>query len=490
MMRSLFSAISGLRNHMTYMDVIGNNIANVNTIAFKSSRVNFQEVLVQTLRGASSPQDDLGGANPLQIGLGMKIGSIDVLQTQGSLQTTGKLTDFAIQGDGFFVLSDGQKNVYTRDGSFDVAVNGDLVSPVTGWKVQGWSVAPGGTIDTLSPVSTINIPFGSAMAANATSTMRLAGNLNASAPFGSATNTTVNVYDSLGNLHSVKMAFTHTAAGEWTVTDALSVTATLAGGGTGSLASISGQPADLRPGTYAVTTTASGDISYVFTPTGGPAEAAVSGTITAGGTNTTLIPGLTLTANGALTNGTHTITVGGGTAIDFGTDGAYVTSNPAISLNLTPGGGAESPQNVAINLAEVTSFAGEGTVNTESQDGFAAGSLVTFSVSASGEITGIFSNGSNHVIGQVALATFTNPGGLSRGGDNMMEATSNSGEARIGAANTEGRGTVSSGVLEGSNVDLAQQFTNVIIAQRGFQASSRVITASDEMLNELVNIRR
>ena len=176
--------------------------------------------------------------------------------------------------------------------------------------------------------------------------------------------------------------------------------------------------------------------------------------------------------------------------MNFDANGAYDASNATISLNLTPGGGALSPQAVTLNMADITSFAGEGTVNTASQDGFPAGTLVTFSVSSNGEITGIFSNGSNQRIGQVALATFTNPGGLSKAGDNMLETTSNSGEARIGAANSEGRGTISAGVLEGSNVDLAQQFTNVIIAQRGFQASSRVISASDEMLNELVNIRR
>ena len=213
----------------------------------------------------------------------MKIGSIDVLQTQGSLQSTGKLTDFAIQGDGYFVLSNGVKNVYTRDGAFDVASNGDLVNPTTGWKVQGWTASAGGAIDTLAPVGTVNIPFGSTMAASATHSMNLAGNLNSASPVGTAVNTTVNVYDSLGNLHSVKVTFAHTDDGEWTVNDALSTTANLTAGGSGSLASIAGTPNDLRPGSYAITTTAAGDISYVFTPTNGTAEAPVNGTISAGG---------------------------------------------------------------------------------------------------------------------------------------------------------------------------------------------------------------
>jgi len=490
MMRSLFSAISGLRNHMVYMDVIGNNIANVNTIAFKSQRVTFQDVLGQTLRSATSPQDTLGGTNPLQVGLGMKIGSIDTLQTQGSLQATGKLTDFAVQGDGYFILSDGVKNVFTRDGAFDVATNGDLASPVTGWKVQGWTATATGEIDTLAPVGTINIPFGSTMAANATGSMTLAGNMNSNTALGKAVNTTLNVYNSLGNLTSVKVAFTHIAAGQWAVTDSLMASPGSTLAGTGSIDSATGVPSDLRPGTYSITSTATGDLTVVFTPTGGTAEPAVSGTITAGGTNTTIIPGMTLTGDTPLVAGTQTITVGPGTTLNFDANGSYSTTNPALSVSLTHTDGATSPQTVNLDLTKLTSFSGDGSVSTQSQDGFAAGSLVTFSVSSSGEITGIFSNGSNQLIGQLALATFTNPGGLNRAGDNILESTANSGEARIGTANSEGRGTVGAGVLEGSNVDLAQQFTNVIIAQRGFQASSRVISASDELLQELVNIRR
>ena len=148
MMRALFSAISGMKNHMSYMDVVGNNIANVNTIAFKSSRATFQDILGQTVRGASTPQAGRGGTNPAQIGLGMQLGGIDNIMTQGSLQSTGKLTDFAVQGDGFFVVSDGTRNYYTRDGAFDISLSGEMVNSASGLKVQGWVAGADGSIDT------------------------------------------------------------------------------------------------------------------------------------------------------------------------------------------------------------------------------------------------------------------------------------------------------------------------------------------------------
>ena len=132
----MFAAIAGLRNHIAFMDVVGNNIANVNTTAFKASRVTFQDMLSQTMTGASAPTADRGGTNPVQVGLGMQLGGIDVFHGQGSLQSTGKLTDFAIQGNGFFILKDGGRMFYTRDGAFDVAVSGELVNPTNGFKVQ------------------------------------------------------------------------------------------------------------------------------------------------------------------------------------------------------------------------------------------------------------------------------------------------------------------------------------------------------------------
>src|SRR5919202_2147070 len=164
MMRSMFSAISGLKNHQTFMDVVGNNIANVNTTGFKQSRVTFQDILSQTVRGASAPQGGRGGVNPEQIGLGVLISGIDTIQSQGTLQSTGKLTDMAIQGDGYFVMGDGKQNFFSRDGSFDLGIDGTLVKPASGLHVMGWQADPlTGAIDTSVPATAITIPVGAGM---------------------------------------------------------------------------------------------------------------------------------------------------------------------------------------------------------------------------------------------------------------------------------------------------------------------------------------
>src|ERR1700736_4823997 len=164
MMRSMFAAISGLKNHQTFMDVVGNNIANVNTTGFKQSRVTFQDILSQTVRGASSPQGGRGGVNPEQIGLGVVLSGIDTIQSQGTLQSTGKSTDMAIQGDGYFVVNDGKQNFFTRDGSFDLGVDGTLVDPASGNHVMGWQTSPlTGLVNTTVPPTVLTIPIGGGM---------------------------------------------------------------------------------------------------------------------------------------------------------------------------------------------------------------------------------------------------------------------------------------------------------------------------------------
>ncbi|MBK8559846.1 flagellar hook protein FlgE [Candidatus Amarobacter glycogenicus] len=440
MMRALFSAISGMKNHMSYMDVVGNNIANVNTIAFKSSRATFQDILGQTVRGASTPQAGRGGTNPAQIGLGMQLGGIDNIMTQGSLQSTGKLTDFAVQGDGFFVVSDGTRNFYTRDGAFDIDVEGTLVNPVTGLTVMGWVADATGAVDTESPLQALQIPFGTRISAQATQDLTLpapkagmvmAGNLDAGTPTVAPDNeitTTVTAYDSLGNAKTIRVIFTKTATNTWDVT-------------------------------------AMHDIPDVPGPDATPGNAFDDAVTIANGTLSFLPTGTLDT--GIANNGMVSFTI------------------PAAAL----GTGAD-PLAFTLDLTTFSQYAGASQSNLQSQTGSAAGALVSFAVGSTGEVTGIYSNGANRIIGQLALASFTNPGGLQRQGQNLWAPSSNSGEAIVGLPNTNGRGSVSTGTLESSNVDLAQQFTNVILAQRGFQSSSRVITAGDQMLQDLVNIIR
>ncbi|HEX7490377.1 MAG TPA: flagellar hook protein FlgE [Candidatus Limnocylindrales bacterium] len=421
MLRSMFSAISGLRGHQIMMDVIGNNIANVNTVGFKSGRVNFQDILSQTVHGATAPSGGLGSINPAQIGLGMTVAGIDVLQTQGNLQSTGKTTDMAIQGDAFFIESDGGQTVYTRDGAFDIALDGSLANPASGLKVQGWQADSAGGIDITQPITNLVIPIGQRTTALATSHVTLSGNLDAGAADATTVPTTMTVFDSLGISHSVKVTFTKTGANAW------SWSATKDAADTGI------------------------DIAQTAAAAGPPVVAAVN-------------------------NGTLSYTSGG----------VFSASTGSLSFTFPDGATATTP---SIDLSAMTQFSGTSQPAGQT-DGFTSGTLSTFSVGNAGELSGVYSNGQTQVLGQIALANFLNSAGLLRAGQNNFSATSASGAASVGTAGTGGRGTVTTGALEMSNVDLATQFTGMITAERGFQANGRVITTSDEMLQELVNLKR
>jgi flagellar hook protein FlgE len=416
MMRSLFAGVSGLKNHQVRMDVIGNNVANVNTLAFKSGRVTFQESFAQTLQGASSPGGGVGGTNAKQVGLGAQLGSIDTLFTQGNVETTGLSTDLAIQGDSFFVVSNGARQSYTRAGNFQLDADGRLVSPSNGFVLQGRMAANGVLLDR---VTDIQLPFGQKAPARPSATATLGGNLDSGAAAGTVAQSSIVVYDSLGAKHDLSITFTKSAAPnrwDWAVD-----TSTLT-----------------------------------------PAEAASL----SGGTGT-----LAFASDGVLDAGASTFA-----PVGFQPDGGAA----AMSVTLNPG----------VGLNAISQFAGRTTAILAGQDGYAAGTLADFQIDASGTITGSFTNGIKLALGQIALADFNNPGGLERSGDNMWSASANSGEAMVGFAREGSTSTVTSGALEGSNVDLAQEFTNMIVAQRGFQANGRVITTADEMLQEVVQLKR
>ncbi len=413
MMRSLFSAVSGLRTHQTRMDVIGNNIANVNTPGYKSSRVTFQEVFSQTLRGASSPSGtsriERGGTNPMQVGLGVNVASIDTIQTPGSLQPTSRLTDVAIEGNGFFVVQDGDSLAYTRVGNFSTDADGILVDH-EGRKVLGWSADSAGMLPVdrskrnLEPLS---IQIGSNIPARATSNIQWIKNLDAEADVGFTKTTAVTVYDSLGRAHSVQVDFTKTNSNQWTW-EAL-------------------PPGDDTP---------------------------ISGNIT------------------------------------FGLDGTFESVDDIDKFSFNPEGA--EPIEVTMNFDSLTQVAGPTTVESGAVDGWPSGVLESFTFDSQGVISGFYSNGMHRVLGQLAIAGFRNPSGLIKTGNNLFVESNNSGtsEDAIGVPGTSGRGTVAPTALEMSNVDLAEEFTQMIITQRGFQANSRVITVSDELLQELVNLKR
>ncbi|SFL72212.1 flagellar hook protein FlgE [Pelosinus propionicus] len=604
MMRSLYAAVSGLKGNQTYMDVIGNNIANVNTTGFKASNVTFQDMLSQTLQGASSPQGTQGGTNPMQIGLGVGVGSISTNFTDGSTQSTGISTNLAISGDGFFVVGTSTNQMYTRSGDFTTDTLGNLVNSA-GYSVLGWQANASGVVDTTQPISALQIPVGSTMPAKVSTTITLAGNLNASATAldpaavaadaatvaTDATTAVTNATNAVTAANALKAAAdaavtanstTETLAAQVAATDALTAAnaakasadaakiaadaaktaadALVAGTGTAAealtaakasataaataktkatavvtattAATVAASTAESATGAHPTTTavvTAAGSLSTAanssVTSTTALSDASstavtsataaaendsaqpisydlydtqgnkytLTGSITKTGVNT-----WTFTPSEEIIGGTDGKTTvahvsGGSSIIKFNADGTFDTSTVFNALTIDPTGGpyeGAGAFTVQPSGSTMTQNGSDSTAKISNTDGYAAGTLNGKTIGTDGVIMGSFTNGKTQAIGQVALAVFNNPDGLLSAGGNLYTKTTNSGEAQIGAAGTGGRGKFTPGSLEMSNVDLAQQFTNMIVAQRAFQANSKIITTDDNMLEELVNLKR
>ncbi len=461
MMPSLYSGVSGLRNHGTRMNVVSNNIANVNTTGFKYGRVGFQDMLSMNLSGAASPTENKGGVNPKQYGLGMTVASIDNIFTQGSLQTTGKTTDLAITGEGFFVMKKGDETFYTRAGNFDLDRDGVLVNPANGLKVQGWTAqtdAQGNSrIDTTANVGDIQVPVYGKLPARATSNVHFRSNLDLQtqimAPGATEEDiqknsviTTIDVYDSEGEVHPLKLTMWHTGQNQWTARPSL---------------------AQKDPATGLETEV--------------PVQVEVNGDANVANPGTTLL--LNFDPQGSL------VSIADGNGQDIRQNGELVAN---MTFNI-PG---KNPQTVALNLGTagrydgITQFASTSTTKAYKQDGFGMGYLESFVIDDNGVVTGSYTNGQRKALAQVALSVFTNNGGLRKAGESLYVETNNTGLANTGVADTGGRGKINSGRLEMSNVDLAEQFTDMIVTERGFQANSRSITTSDQMLQELLSLKR
>ena len=408
MLRSMNSAIAGLRAHQTKLDVTGNNIANVNTVGYKSSTTVFEDTLSQVMRNGSAPTAQAGGTNPAQVGLGVKVAGITTNFEQGSAQNTGRSTDFMISGDGFFITPAGNEQLYTRAGSFSYDAAGNLVTP-DGALLQGW-MATDGVVDTNRPSGTLTVPFGDVMQPTETDNGAVVGNLSSAAATGTGVQTQMTMYDALGKAHQISLSFTKTADTSWNVV--------------------------ARDENDAVLASTAGPLA--FNPVTGTLPAAAQ---------------------------TFQIT-------------------PAASM------AGSWPGQITIDLADLRQFGGPSGLTPARVDGNAMGSLQSIALSGDGTVMGVYSNNLREPIGKLALATFANPGGLAKAGNSSFRVGDNSGQPAIGEPSGGGRGSLLAGALEMSNVDLAEEFTGLIVAQRGFQANSRVITSSDEILQDLVNLKR
>jgi flagellar hook protein FlgE len=432
MLTALYSAISGLNANGLSLSVIGDNVANMNTVGFKASRISFGDVLSQTITGV---------AGDSQVGRGVLVTDVSPLFTQGSFETTASGLDMAIDGDGFFIVSDGLGRYYTRAGQFTLNDEGKIVNP-DGLALQGYVADASGNITgTIGELSVSS----QASPANATQKVTLTINLDARASIvtagftldgnGDGTNddpanfsysTQLTIYDSQGAAHDITAYYVKTADNAW-------------------------------------------DVHYIYEDPANPGQ--------------------------YLDAGTQNLT--------FGTDGELVNDNSATAISFNFGTAVTSPQNVTFNygtgtgetpagtgLDGTTQFASEFAVMDLIQDGYASGSLKNLNIEQDGTITGIFTNGQTRVIGRVALAKFVAPTELTKLGGNLYAQSYNSGQPIVSAAGSGGLGRVLSNTLELSNVDLAEEFIRMISSQRGFQANSRIITTTDDLLQELVNLKR
>lgn len=417
---SFSAGLSGLNANATYLSVIGNNLANINTVGFKSSSVTFSDLVSQTVGGSS--------ANPMQVGLGVVTGSISPVFSQGSIENTREATNVAIQGSGMFVVRGPAGDAYTRAGNFSFDAEGKLVTP-DGYAVQGYTAtdpATGNILTTGRP-GDIVVPPGVLRAPQATTQFRTVSNFDANAAVGATFTTSLQVYDSLGKAHVATILCTKTAANEW------SYEATV-------------------PDTEAT----------------GPAGT-TPGTVQIGATGT-----LTFDGAGRLTAPAADVAFGGPTTW---TNGATVN---AMTWDIYDGNG----------VASMTGFAAPSSTSSITQNGAASGVVDSISIASDGTILATFGAGQTVAVGQLALANFNNSKGLVKLGSNRYGESQAAGIPNVGVAGTGGRGTLIGSALEQSTVDIAQEFTQMILAQRGYQANSKTITVSDELLVETLNLKR
>jgi flagellar hook protein FlgE len=414
MLTSFSTALSGLNADTTAIDIVGNDLANLNTTGFKATDISFKDLVSQSTGGATSST---------QVGTGVSqvIGLANY--SQGSVQTTKGPLDCAIQGNGFFVATNSQGGTeYTRDGSFSLNTNGSLVT-ATGELVQGWTAA-NGTVNTNSPIGNISLPLSTAVPASATTTMSVSANLDsrvATSDPGAVFTAPVKVVDSLGTSHTLSVTYTKTASNTWTY--AVTVPATdLASGG--------------------VTNLATGTLSFD-----------ASGNLTSPAVAAGQIP---LAVNGLA-------------------DGA---ANMNVTWNLYSPTGAPS----------VTQFATATGTSSIVQNGNEAGQIANVSMQPGGLLVANYSNGEQVTLGQLAIASIDNPASLTAVGNNMLQVSSTTAPPAIGTANSGARGQVETGVLESSTVDIAQEFTNLLTFQRSYQADSKVITTSDQLVQATLSL--
>lgn len=406
MIKSMDSAVSAIKAQQTRLDVTANNIANVNTVGFKKSRTVFSTLLSTTVRTASGPTENRGGINPSVIGMGVQVSSIDAIHTQGIVSSTGRGLDLAIQGDGFFTVSDGNKTYYTRNGAVNLSPTDGSLCLANGYKLMGYPIDSNGKVDKNAGLQPITVPTGTDVVVQSTTNVSFAGNIDSSSAVGDMVSIPFSAYDTLGTKHdfNIEVTITGTGTADWKV--------------------------------------------------------ASQGGLALGGNTGTLQFG----SNGQIEN---------------------VTGGP---LTFTPIGA--DPMSIELDFSNTSMVDKTSDFSMKSQNGMPAGSVQSVSVTNGGTVTVTYSNGMSKDIAALGIAIFDNPAGLTVGNDSLFESSTNSGAVVMFAGGESTKATVLSGYLEGSNVDVSEELTDMIKTQRAYQMATKVITTSDEILQELTNIKR
>lgn len=542
LLNSLFSGVSGLRNHQSMMDVISNNISNVNTIGYKSSRVTFSDTFNRIIRYGSNPTETSGGINTFQVGLGMRINTVDRTWNQGTFEGTGIITDLALQGPGLFILENNGERYFTRAGAFIFDADGRLVNSQNGAIVQGkvankeGIIPPGNYLEDIQIDSNMRLPavatsriswggnLNSASSLTRSENYLQTGNINSALAVGESVTDQNIVYDENGNKYTFSVKYTKTADNtydmEYQLKDSNGNTVigpttlpVVFDPGTGQLLTVNGNP----PAAIQIQDVSLG-INFNFDMTQitqNNSTSTIASTVDSN-RQPTIITG-SVTIFDSLGNA-HILTLkftkvnnnswkwtasvpdsagglsGNTGSISFNPDGSVNTiiPNPPV-LTFTPNGGA-SAQNVILNFGEnfsgITQTSANSVLSALSQDGSAAATLSNLSIDKYGYIVGVFSNGQSRQLAQIMVATFPNLNGLLSVGENLYSVSANTGDPLIGEPGESTGTTIQSGALEQSNVDLSEEFTRMIVSQRGFQASARVVTVSDNLLQEITNLVR
>ncbi|MGQ3685519.1 MAG: flagellar hook protein FlgE [Candidatus Loosdrechtia sp.] len=531
MITSLASGVSGLKTSQMALNVIGDNLANLNTSGFKVSRVNFANELMQTIRPALESSGVVGGTNPIQIGTGTRVSSIIKNFTQGNLISTGRLFDLAIQGSGFFVLKGEFEDYYTRAGSFGLDKSNNIIDLGTGLRAKGISG------------NAINVPVGSTVEGRATTTASISGNLNAEFSTGAVNHVTksispytvdgvpattaallndldqttasyiagdkISVIGSEHNGKTVNKSFVYGTDGT-TLGDLIdfisnnfgTATASLDANGnllltsdppgnsnlTLSISDDSGNTGRAAHPTYVADVIGSGDVyvtSLTVYDTLGTSYLITLYFEKTGNNQFDLTP--TMEAEfGSVTDSIS--------SINFNTNGSFASVDGTPTITITYPN--NSMQTITLNFGTantfdgLTQFGGTSSAASVYQDGYEEGYFSSVAVNQNGKVVSLFTNGQTREVGQIQLAIFSNPEGLSAVGNNLFSKTLASGDAVFVTALSGGVGSIISGALESSNVDMAEEFTKLIVSQRAFQANARTITTTDEILRELVNLSR